>query len=422
MRGDRGELFDDALMNAIRDRFACVESDPHCGKRTYFENAGGALKLRSVVEVVSELTALPDNAGRDNPASKETDALITSGIEDVRTFLGARSGTIALGESTTSNVFRMLGSIIHYVPGDNVVTTTLDHPATFDATRILAERFRKQWRVAELCRETGIVKPEAILEQIDTNTVVLALIHSSNILGTTNDVKTIIAEARKLKPDLYVLVDGAQRAPHRLVNVEELGCDVYLVSSYKTFSKVGASVVCLSQRASKLPHDRLLGKPDTCWELGTRESASYAAWSKVVDYLCWLGSQFVGSNDRREQIISAMNAVAQHERALTWRMLRGDGGPDGLVDIPGLTVYGEIDDLTVKDPVAIFNVEGMSSAEVVSYLGKKGIVVHSRRSDAYSRHTLRALGIEECVRVSLCHYNTSDEVDQFIGALQRVRK
>ena len=53
------------------------------------QNAGGALKLKSVVEVVSELTALPDNAGRDNPASQETDAIITSGIEDVRTFLGA---------------------------------------------------------------------------------------------------------------------------------------------------------------------------------------------------------------------------------------------------------------------------------------------------------------------------------------------
>ncbi len=250
MRRDEGQFFDDDLMNAIRGSFACVESDPYCGKRIYLENAGGALKLKSVVEVVSELTALPDNAGRDNPASQETDAIIASGTEDVRTFLGARSGTIALGESTTSNVFKVLGSIIHYVPGDNVVTTNLDHPATFDATRILAERLRKQWRVAQLCREAGIVKPEAILEQIDTNTVVLALIHSSNILGTSNDVKTIIAEARKLKPDLYVLVDGAQRAPHQLVNVEELGCDVYLASSYKTFSKIGASVVYLSQRAA----------------------------------------------------------------------------------------------------------------------------------------------------------------------------
>ena len=107
-----------------------------------------------------------------------------------------------------------------------------------------------------------------------------------------------------------------------LVRYEALGCDVYLLSSYKLFSKVGASVAYLSDRIAALPHDKLLGKPKTHWELGTREQAGYAAWSEVVGYLCWLGRHFTKSTNRRGQITAAMHAVELHERALTGRMLR----------------------------------------------------------------------------------------------------
>ena len=68
----------------------------------------------------------------------------------------------------------------------------------------------------------------------------------------------------------------------------------------------------------------------------------------------------------------------------------------------------------------MFNVEGVTSAEVVSALGERGIRVHNRISDAYSRHTLSAMGIEECVRVSLCHYNSLEEVNTFLKLLERV--
>ena len=68
----------------------------------------------------------------------------------------------------------------------------------------------------------------------------------------------------------------------------------------------------------------------------------------------------------------------------------------------------------------MFNVEGVTSAEVVSALGERGIRVHNRISDAYSRHTLQALGVEECVRVSMAHYNSPEEVDSFLNALEQV--
>lgn len=117
-----------------------------------------------------------------------------------------------------------------------------------------------------------------------------------------------------------------------------------------------------------------------------------------------------------------MNAIEVHERALTFRMLRGREGLPGLLDMPHVTVYGEFEDLTTQDPCVVLNVKGLASAEVVAFLGEKGIRVHNRISDAYSRHTLKGLGVEECVRVSAAHYNSPDEVDCFLQAINEANK
>ena len=419
MSTDGSSLFEAQLMRDIRDRFASVDSDPYCGERIYFENAGGSLTLNSVVDAVAHWTAIPDNAGRENPTSRELTRVIEQGREDLCTLLGARGGTVALAESTTTNAFRVLGAVVRSLPGNNLVTTNLDHPATYDSTRILAERSGKQWRVAELSPNSGIVEPEAVSRLIDPETVVLAVIHSSNILGTANDVKAIIQAARAVKPELFVLVDGAQHAPHRLIDVEDLECDAYLVSSYKTFGKPGGSAAYLSPRAAELPHDQLLGKGRTDWELGTREPAVYAAWSEILAYLCWLGGEFTSGSDKRRLAAAGMQAIRRHERALVRRLL-GNGSLKGLLDIPGVTVYGDPDSLGVKEPVFALGVRGLSSTEVVHRLARRGIVVHTRVSDAYSKHTLAVLGFDECVRVSLAHYNTADEVDSFLEALVEI--
>lgn len=415
-----GEFFDESLIAAIRDHFANVESDPYSGQRIYFENAGGSLTLKSVVDVVAQLTALPDNAARDNPASKEIGRLIAQGKQDVRTFLGASAGIVAMGESTTSLAFRIISAILGNTSGDNVVTTNLDHPSVYDATRIHAQKCGKQWRVAGLNPKKGIVEVEEILKHIDSNTALLAVVHSSNNLGTRNDVASIIREARKVKPDIYVLVDGSQHVPHYCVDVDALDCDAYVFSTYKTFSKIGAAFAYLSDRASLFPHDRLAGSAETNWELGTREQAGYAAWSQVLDYIRWLGGSFTDSQDRRTLVTAAMNAIESHERALTYCLLHGSERATGLLDIDGVTVYGEIDDLTLREPVVALNRSGIAAGELASRLEEKGIRVTVRVADFYSKHTLHAMGLEECVRVSLDHYNTVQEIDVFLRAMQEV--
>ena len=294
------------------------------------------------------------------------------------------------------------------------MTTNLDHPACFDATRLLAERFGKQWRVAELSPQSGKVEPASVVKHIDSGRWFCTVIHSSNITGVRNDVASIILAARKIKPDLHVVVDGATYGNHGVVDVEQLGCDAYFLSSYKLFSKVGASVAYLSDRTARLPHDKLLGKPESYWELGTREQAGYAAWSEVVNYFVWLGGHFTQAAGPPRASHGGDGGDRASRKGTHFPDALGRAGIPGLLDMPHVTVYDEFDDLMIQDPCLILNVKGMKSAEVVAYLGQEGIRVHNRISDAYSRHTLHALGLEDCVRVSAAHYNSPDEVDSFL--------
>ena len=122
------------ILDQVRARFHHVDNCPYQGERIFFENAGGALTLRSVVERSSELAAIPDNQGRENPASKELERMIERGKTDVLRFLGTDKGTVFVGESGTEVLFRQLRAAILSVPeGSHVLGSTLEHPATVSA-------------------------------------------------------------------------------------------------------------------------------------------------------------------------------------------------------------------------------------------------------------------------------------------------
>ena len=410
---DRG-LLSPQRLDEIRARLMHVESDPFMGPRIFFENAGGSLRLKSVCEAASRESAIPDNEGRCTAASAHVSDVIRRGREDAQLFFGAGAGQVVAAQTTTQILFRVVRAVAENVAGTNIVTTSLEHPAIFDSTRLYAESCRKAWRVAGLNPVTGGVDPDAILREIDGNTCLLAFIHASNITGTVLDAARIIREARRIKPDLVVVIDGTQHAPHGPVDVEALGCDAYCFAPYKILGKVGIGFGWIADRIAALPHDRLLGKPFENWNLGTQEPAAYACWTAVVDYLAWLGQRSTGSSDRRTRIVAAMNLAAQHERALLKRALQGGGTRRGLLAMPHVVLHGYADQTSGHDCVLAFNIEGLAAPEAVQRYRDAGVVVHHRASDAYSKHVLRALGVESLVRCSALHYNTPAEVDRFL--------
>ncbi|WP_112322128.1 aminotransferase class V-fold PLP-dependent enzyme [Oceanibium sediminis] len=405
------------LLDSIRARFAHVESCPFQGPRVFFENAGGALTLRSVVETSTTYAAIPDNQGRDNPASHALVKVIDTAKADARQFFNAPDGAIFVGESGTELTFRLISAaILGAAEGGVVLGSTLEHPASRSACARWAGIAGKPHVLVPHDNATGTVTAADYRKHLTPDVRVATIIHTSPVTGMGVDVAAIAAEIRAVAPEAFIIVDGIQHASHGGIDIAHYGVDGYVISPYKVFSRHGYGLAWASERLAALPHDSLVGGPAGNWELGTRDTGSYATFSDVVEYFRWLGGQVSDATDPRALIEAAGAAIHDHEQALTDAMLHGTGNLKGLAELPGVTVIGGIDNLAREGLVSLI-VEGMPSVDVVAALNAQGIRVHVRKADHYSGNILDPLGRDSCVRVSLCHYNSPAEVSQFLSAM-----
>ncbi len=139
----------------------------------------------------------------------------------------------------------------------------------------------------------------------------------------------------------------------------------------------------------------------------------------MVDYFAWLGEKFTDSAEPRKRIEAAAKAIHDHEKTLTDAMLYGTGNLKGLTEMPGVGIIGGADN-PAREGLVSLTVAGKDSAAVVAALYAQGIRTHTRKADHYSGNVLNPLGLTSCVRVSLCHYNTVEEVAQFLAAMAEI--
>ncbi len=413
-------MFNNELLNDIRERFEYVDQCPYQGRRIFFENAGGALTLKSVVQCSQELAKVPDNQGRDNPASHELVNIINQAKENTRAFLGAAEGPIFVGESGTELLFRIISAAILGVSkGSDVVGSTLEHPASVSASIRWAEIGQCQYISVPHNDETGSVTADDYRAYVTKNTRVATILHTSPVTGISVDVKAIAKAIREISPQCFIIVDGIQHAAHGALNIDDYDIDGYVISPYKVFSRHGYGMAWVSPRLGIIPHNRLIGSPEDQWELGTRDTASYATFTKVVDYFSWLGGHFSNSADLRQRLVAAGQALTSHEKDITDIMINGTSDLIGLKDMDKVTIIGGNDNPHRKGLVSIV-VDGMDSVDVVSKLRENGIRVHVRKNDLYSGNVLTPLNYPSCIRISMCHYNTTDEVVQFLRVMKKI--
>ena len=405
------------LISQVRDRFAHVDNCPFEGKRIFFENAGGALTLNSVVETSAKFAAIPDNQGRENKASKALVDIINQSKEDMVAFFGTDSGTFFVGESGTEILFRLIrAAILGSKPGGLILGSTLEHPASVSACKKWAELGSKTYISVEHNNETGSIDALAYLGGMTPDVRVATIIHTSPVTGMAVDVAKISMAIRSISPDCFIIVDGIQHAAHGGLDVKSYGIDGYAVSPYKVFSRHGYGVGWLSDRLRDLPHDNLIGGPVHNWELGTRDTGSYAAFSDVVNYFDWLGSKVSNEQTKRDRIVAAGRSIHEQEKVLTDAMINGVGNLTGLANLPGIGILGGAEN-SLREGLVSMTVKGLSAEQVVSSLREKGIRVHARKADHYSGNILKPLNLESCTRVSMCHYNTIEEVSDFLNAV-----
>jgi len=381
-------MFNESLLSEIRDRFHHVDSCPYQGPRVFFENAGGSLTLKSVVETNTRLASIPDNQGRDNPASHELVRIINQSREDMRTFLGVETGPVFSGESGTELLFRLVrAAILGSEKGGNVVGSTLEHPATVSAGKRWSKVAGKEYRAVLHDNFTATVTAEDYRLLVDADTRVATIIHTSPVTGMSVDIKAVAAVIRAVSPDCIIVVDGIQHAPHGDLDIDGYDIDAYTVSAYKVFSP--------------------------------RDTSAFACFSDVVNYLDWLGSNFTSSEQRRERVLAAGKAIKDQESHLVDVMINGNENQKGLREMPEVVVIGGHDNPHREGLVSLY-VESIACADVVSQLNAAGVRTHVRKNDYFSGNILEPLNRPTCVRVSMCHYNNRREVLQFLQAIETI--
>lgn len=412
--------YPDTLSADIRARFAHVSHCPFQGERIFFENAGGALTLKSVVDTSATFAAIPDNQGRDNPASAALVKTINQAKADMAMFFNAPTGRFFVGESGTELTFRLIRTaVMGSAPGGYVLGSSVEHPASRSAARQWAEKAGKPYVNVPHDDATGQVTPAAYAAAVTPDVRVATILHTSPVTGIANDVAGISAAIRAVAPDAYIFVDGIQHASHGHIDIASYDIDGYVVSLYKMFSRHGYGVAWASDRLTALPIESLLGGPEGNWEMGTRDTGAYATFSDVVRYLEWLGGQVSGATDPRALIEAAGAAIHDHEQALTDAMLNGIGNLPGLADLPGVTIIGGTENPD-REGLVCFALDDLPALEIVEKLNAHGIRTHTRKADHYSGNILTPLGLEGAVRVSLCHYNTLDEVRSLLAAMKEI--
>ncbi len=404
------------LLEAVRGRFAHVDTCPFEGPRVFFENAGGALRLKSVIDTSAAYAGYADNQGRDNPASKALMAAIDRGRADMRVFFNAQGGQVFVGESGTEVLFRLARTAaLGARAGGVMIGSTLEHPASASAmTRWADVTGRPLIRVAH-DDASGTVPLDAYRAALTPDVRVATIVHTSPVTGMTVDVPGVIAAIRAVAPECFIIVDGIQHASHGAVDVT--GADGYAVSPYKVFARHGYGIGWASDRLTACAKEQIVGGPAQAWELGTRDAGAYATFSDVVDYLDWLGSQFTDSADRRTRLLAAGAAVARHEHDLIGAMIHGFGDVRGLAAMPGVVLIGGTSADGREGVVSLYH-RSVASADLVSRLAEKGVRVHIRKNDHYCGNILGPLGVQDCIRVSVCHYNSQDEVRAFLAGME----
>ncbi len=418
-------MLDAALLTLVRDHFHHVDSCPYQGPRVFFENAGGSLTLKSVVSRTAELAAIPDNQGRTNVASVELGKLITAGREDMMTMFGAGSGSVFVGETGTELLGRLIRNAVWASEGlgVGVVGSHLEHPATYSACRRWAELAGLWYRQVPFDTATSVVGVDEYIPALTPNTRVATIIQASPVTGMHVDVAAIACAIRAVAPSCFIIVDGIQHAAHGLIEIDSYDVDAYVVSGYKLFSRHNYGVAWVSDRLATAPHDQLDGAPPGVWELGTRDVSAYATFSEVVRYLEWLGGEVstdgADAMTSRQLIESAAAAIRSHEHALVEAMLWGTADLPGLAQVEGVSVVGPVAS-EHRSGLVSFEIVGLPAADAVDELNAEGIRTHARKQDYYSAGVLAPLGIESCVRASVCHYNSLAEVERLLATVGRL--
>ncbi len=396
----------------------------------FFDNPGGTQIARQSAERIQRYL-LECNANHEGAfaTSLQSDEILNEAHAAMADFLNAaRPEEIIFGNNMTTltlHISRSLARNLH--PGDEIVVTRLDHDANISPWLLVAEERGCKVTWIDFDVEDCTLKLDEFEQALERKPKIAAFGYASNAVGTVNPVRKITELAHAAGALVYV--DAVQYAPHGPIDVQSLGVDFLVCSSYKFFGPhagilYGRYDVLDELKAYKVrpATDALPGK----FETGTQNHEGIAGVLGALEYLEWLGKTFGGEQEeglreggysgRRLELKKAMTALRAYEFELSRALL------STLAGIPGLRLYGLADPrkLDERVPTFSFTLEGKHPRGVAEALAAEGI--YAWDGNYYALAVTERLGVEAnggMVRVGAVHYNTLDEVVRLGDVLKR---
>jgi cysteine desulfurase family protein (TIGR01976 family) len=399
-------------LDQIRAAFPALDR-VHGGARVaYFDGPGGTQVPRVVADAVAEYL-LHHNANTHwrYPTSEETDAAIQNAREWTAALLGAETNEVAFGANMTTLTFhvaRALGRA--WGVGDEIIVTELDHHANIAPWEALAIERGVTVRTARMHPATGELDWNDLDRLVTPRTRVIAMGAASNALGTITDVRRAGDLVHAVGGLLFV--DAVHYAPHVLVDVGALRCDLLACSAYKFY---GPHVGVLYGRwalLESLDVPKLLPAPNAApdrIETGTQNHEGIAGVSRTVRFLASL-SEMDAPRPALEATFTALHARGQQLVEQMWT---------GLAAIPAVTLYGPPPGRP-RTPTVSFAVSGRRPADVAAALAARGVFV--THGDFYAATVMARLGhgAEGLVRAGCACYTTGEEVARLLDGVRAI--
>lgn len=396
----------------IRADFPILARTVYGKPLVYLDNGATTQKPRCVVDAITdEYYSVNANVHRGvHFLSQQATELHEASRETVRRFINARStNEIVFTRGTTESINLLASSFgeAFLGEGDEVIVSTMEHHSNIVPWQLLQMRKGIKLRVIPMndCGELLLNEYERLFTE---RTRIVCVMHVSNVLGTVNPVKDMIATAHA--HGVPVLVDGAQSIPHMPVDVQALDADFYVFSGHKVYGPTGVGVLYGKEEwLDKLPpyqgggemiqhvsfERTTFNELPFKFEAGTPDYIGTTGLARALDYVTTLG----------------MDRIAAYEHDLTEYATRR------LKEIPGMRIFGEAAE---KGSVISFLVGDIHHFDMGTLLDRLGIAV--RTGHHCAQPLMQRLGIEGTVRASFALYNTKEEIDALVAGVERVSR
>ncbi len=403
-------LTDQDILN-IREQFPILNTKIDGKPLIYLDNAATSQTPDCVVDAISYMYRnLKANVHRGvHTLSQEATDRQELTREMVREYINAASTEEIIFTRGTTEAINLVASSFGgaFSHGDEIIITAMEHHANIVPWQLIQRNKRIHLRVVPI-NDKGEIDMQAYEDLFTENTRFVAISHVSNVLGTVNPVKEMIHIAHK--HSIPVLVDGAQAVSYKQIDVQDLKADFYAFSAHKMYGPTGIGVLYgkkkfLEQMPPYQGGGEMIGtvsfekttfaKLPYKFEAGTPDFVGIAAFAEAIRFIKSIGIE---------------NIAAHEDRLMA-------AATEGLMKIPGMKIYGTSEN---KSAVISFLVNNINSYDMGTILDKLGIAV--RTGHHCAEPLMHRLGVEGTVRASFGIYNTMEEVEQFVAAVERVAK